>query len=40
MTHRVLISDELAPEGLAVLARHPSLEVDDRPGLPAAASSS
>jgi phosphoglycerate dehydrogenase-like enzyme len=36
MTHRVLISDELAPEGLAVLARHPSLEVDDRPGLPAA----
>lgn len=33
MAHRVLISDELAPEGLAVFARHPSLEIDDRPGL-------
>jgi D-3-phosphoglycerate dehydrogenase len=33
MAHRVLISDELAQEGRDVLARYPSLQVDDRPGL-------
>ena len=33
MAHRVLVSDKLAPEGLAILRAAGDLEVDDRPGL-------
>ena len=33
MAHRVLVSDKLAPEGLAILRAASDLEVDDRPGL-------
>ncbi|MCG3173844.1 MAG: D-3-phosphoglycerate dehydrogenase [Myxococcota bacterium] len=32
---RVLVSDELSPEGLEVFRRTPGIEVDNRPGLPA-----
>jgi D-3-phosphoglycerate dehydrogenase len=33
VTARVLISDKLAPEGLAVLKSSPNLQIDDRPGI-------
>ncbi len=33
MAHRVLVSDKLAPEGLAILRAAGDVEVDDRPGL-------
>lgn len=33
MTHKVLISDKLAPEGVAILADAAQIEVDLRPGL-------
>ncbi|TFH26178.1 MAG: phosphoglycerate dehydrogenase [Myxococcales bacterium] len=36
MTARVLISDKLAPEGIAILKAAPGLEIDDRAGIDAA----
>gem|GEM_PF-3467809 len=33
MTHKVLISDKLAPEGVSILAETEQLEVDLRPGM-------
>ena len=34
MAHKVLISDKLAPEGVAILEQESELRVDVRPGLP------
>ena len=36
MTCRVLISDKLAPEGVAILKGSPGLQIDDRAGVDAA----
>ena len=35
MAHKVLISDKLAPEGVAILEQSPEIELTQKPGIPA-----